>query len=133
MPVSYIIGKNRKLVVSTARGTVTFLEVIELLSRLKRDPNFSPQYGHLVDHADVNEFARTVQEVELLAKCHVFSASSQWAFVAPKDSALELAQEFDSNLNMAGAPKALAFRDREEAMRWFGYLEEKGDRDASRR
>ena len=120
MSVSYVIDKKRKLVVSTARGAVTYLEVVELLSRLKKDPDFSPEYGHLVDHTEVTEFARTVQEVELLSKWRVFSPSSQWAFVAPGDIAVQLAQEFNSYERMPGAPKALAFRDKETALRWLG-------------
>ena len=130
--MSYIIDKKRKLVVSTARGSVTYLEVIELLGRLKKDPDFSPAYGHLVDHTEVTEFARTVQEVGLLATGHIFSPLSQWAFVAPGDLALELTREFNSLQNKPGAPKALAFRDTEVALRWFGYGEE-DDKDTARR
>jgi len=119
MPVSYIIDKERELVVSTARGALAYLEIIEHLSRLKKDPGFRPEYGHLVDHTEVTEFARTVQEIELLAKWHIFSPSSQWAFVAPNDVAAGLAREFDSYRSLAGAPKALAFRNKEDALRWF--------------
>jgi hypothetical protein len=129
MSVSYIIDKKRKLVVTTARGSVTYLEVIDLLGRLKKDPSFSPRYGHLVDHTEVNEFTRTVQEIELLAKWRVFSASSQWAFVAPNKEASELAREFDSHLNLLGAPKALAFHDKEEALRWFPCVEQESEGD----
>ena len=123
MPVAYIIDKKRKLVVTTARGAVTYREVIDVLAQLKRDPGFVPTYGHVVDHTEAAEFARTVQEVELLAKWHVFSPSSQWAFVAPSYVAVELAQEFNSHQRVPGAPKALAFRDKETALRWLGFVE----------
>ena len=119
MPESYTIDKERRLVLSTARGALSFHDASEHLSQLEKDADFAAEYGHLFDFTEVARFSLDANDIKMLAGRRVFSASPRRAFVAPSDLAYGLARQLESYFDMAGVPNARAFRDRPEALRWL--------------
>ena len=119
MSMAYIVDKDRKLVLSTARGILSYHDAFECLDRLERDPDFSPSFGHLCDYTRVVAFALSGDEIELLTTRRVFSTTSRWAFVASSQLACGLARAFESYLGIAGFQQARVLDNKEEALRWL--------------
>lgn len=119
MSMSYVVDKNQKLVLSTARGILSYRDAYDCLVRLEQDPDFSPAYSHLCDYSKVFAFALSEYEMQLLAARRVFSTSSRWAFVASNQLAFGLARAFESSLEGAGIRQAKVLNTKEEALRWL--------------
>src|SRR5690348_9047487 len=81
MPVEYSIDRDRRLVISTARGAVTLAEVKSHQERLLSDPGFDPAFDQLVDASQMRELLVPAGEGFKLASRSVFAETSRRAVV----------------------------------------------------
>ena len=82
MPIGYVIAKERRLVITTASGRVTFSEFQSYHDGLVKDPDFRPEFDQLVDGTAIGLLDITIEEAKAIADRKVFSSGSRRAFVA---------------------------------------------------
>lgn len=125
MPCSYVIDRNKRLVITTARDRITFAEVMEHQDRLRADPAFNPDFNQLVDATEVTEVDATVDEVKRVANRRIFSPSSRRAFVATNPDVFGVGRLLGAHLAMGRSPQQVnIFYDLPSALRWLGLNED---------
>jgi len=83
MPYSYRIEKRPGLVISTARGQVTYAEIRDHQDQLLLDCDFDPAFNQLIDGSRTTALAISSEEARLIASHRIFSAQSRRAYVSP--------------------------------------------------
>lgn len=122
MPVTYVIDKRRRLVLSTVSGVVTFAEAKAHQDRLKKDPDFVPEFNQLLDATEVTALAISTEEAKIIARnSPFFSSSSRRAWIAPNAFLFGMARLIGTYREIAGGQEQFrVFYDRNEASRWLG-------------
>jgi hypothetical protein len=120
VPADYVIDKQRRLVITTASGVLTFHDCLQHQDRLIKDPEFDPTYNQLLDFLEVTRIQIDETTLRFLMVRHVFSNQSRRAVVGSgtpfeefAKAAIRLRKEY------LGAESASIFSDREEALRWL--------------
>jgi hypothetical protein len=62
MAVSYVIDKKRRLVVTTCRDHLTFAQLQACQAQLLNDPDFNPDFKHLIDTTGITLMDVSVDE-----------------------------------------------------------------------
>jgi hypothetical protein len=117
MPVDYVIDKERRLVITTGEGRVTFDEARDHQNRLLNDPNFDLSFNQLIDLTAVTHFDLSTSDAIAIARRSVFAKTSRRALVASDPlifGMLRLAEAYHE-----GLAETHAFRDRESALKWL--------------
>lgn len=83
MPGFCKIGKERRLVLSSASAVFSRADAAGHTERLLNDPDFDPSYSQIADFTQVTEIDLSVQDIHELAQKSIFSARSRRAFIAP--------------------------------------------------
>jgi hypothetical protein len=86
LPVSYVIERDSRLVVTTGVGHVTFEEVKRHQDLLLADPGFDPRFNQLIDATAMTQFDVSADEARQIAERRIFSPASRRAFLASKPS-----------------------------------------------
>jgi hypothetical protein len=119
MPASYKIDKERRIIFSSAEGTLTEEDLREHQRSVLADPDFEPTLAQLWDFRAVEELDVPNAAVGDLARSRSYAAGTKRAFVAPRDVQYGLARMFQM-LHEAAAEDIQIFRDIEEAKDWLG-------------
>jgi hypothetical protein len=120
MPCSYVIDKDRRLVVSILAGVFTVEDGRQHQQALSSDPDFNSEYCQLLDLTSVEEFAFDSAWVRQVAQHSVFSPRSRRAFLVNSAVAFGLTRMYGSYREVAGGEQPFRiFEDRDEAMRWL--------------
>jgi hypothetical protein len=120
MPVSYVIDKKRRLVISTARDSVTFAEVNAHQNRLLSDPDFNPEFNQFLDGTGMTNWLLSFHEVGTAATRRLFSPTSKRAFVLPSPPSLGISRVFEGFNGMwQEATRIVVFYDIPSALRWL--------------
>ncbi len=121
MPCSYVIDKERRLVISSAWDRITFDEVKSHQDQLKADPAFDPNFNQLVDASAVTGVDATTDEVKRIASRRIFSSTSRRAFVATNPDVFGMGRLFGAYLGMGRVPQQVqVFYDLASALKWLG-------------
>ena len=120
MPAKYRIDKSLGVVFTTVRGVFTGQDVLTHGQRLLDDPDFDPNYNHLIDLRDVIEIGISPHEMEsITTHKHIFSQKSRRAIVAETDFKFAMSRMYEILSNIESGPIEV-FRDMAEARRWLG-------------
>jgi hypothetical protein len=117
-----MIHSQRRLVVTTGEGHVTFTEVRRHQDLLLADPAFDPQFNQLIDATTMTWFDVSAEEARQIAEQRMFSPVSRRAFLASKPSIfgigrlMQVYQERHTPVHV--------FSDRQSALTWLGIDEE---------
>jgi len=121
MPCSYVIDKEKRLVISSAWDRVSFAEVINHQDQLKADPAFNPAFNQLVDASAVTGIDASVEEVKKAANRRIFSAEARRAFVATRPEVFGVGRLLGAHLGMGRVPQQVGvFYDMPSALKWLG-------------
>lgn len=122
MPVKYVIDKERRPVISTAWGRVTFAEARAHQERLRGDPDFHPEFNQFLDATAVTALDISSEEAKTIGRNSPhFSASSRRAWVAASALLFGMGRMIGIYREMAGgAEQFRVFNDREQALKWLG-------------
>ena len=127
MPFSYVVYKDRRLVISTGSGLVTWSEIKARQDETQTDPNFDPEFNQIVDLRTVTGFVMTPDETRLLAQRHIFSADSKRAFVAPDPSVFGVGRMWGTFTELSESPSDVrVFYDLPSALKWLGIEDHSG-------
>src|SRR5262249_35473988 len=84
MKVNYSIDKHRRLIVTTAEGSVMFDDIKGHRDRLLVDLDFDASFDQLIDTTPASDVDISADEARILASRRVLSSKSLRAFVATK-------------------------------------------------
>ncbi len=120
MPHSYVIDRERRLVVTTGWGEFTLETVLEHQSALSKDPAFDPSLSQLLDLSKVTKVTIKSGEIRTAAARGIFAAGSRRAIVVPSPELFGLARMFATYRELYGGGEDLqVFTDKEEALHWL--------------
>ena len=121
MPVGYTIDNERRLVITTGSGCVTFAEVKAQYDQILSDPAFNPEFNQLIDGTAITTLDLSVDEVRTIVQRKVFSPTSRRALVATLPAIfgiLRMAGTYHEVTNVAPA-KICVFHDMASASQWL--------------
>jgi len=120
MPLTCVIDKQRRLVTSTATGTLSYSDIAAHQDRLKNDPDFNSGFDQLFDGTRVTKIALTVEEIQTVARQRVFAAGSRQAFATSSEFAYGMARMFEICRETAGTGRLMrVFNSLEAAQEWL--------------
>ena len=120
MPLSFAIDKQRRLVISTASGTVTYSEIAAHQVGLKNHPDFDPSFDQLIDGTAVTKVALTVDEIRTVARQRIFGPDSRQAIATSSDFAYGMARMFELYREASGSGRPVrVFSSLEPAQEWL--------------
>lgn len=120
MPVRYVIDSERRLVVSTASGRVTFDEFKAHQDQLSSDPAFSADFNQLLDGTEVTGLDLSTDEVIKMTRRRVFSPASKRAFVAPQPAIFGVARMAEVYHEISKSSSQIrVFHDLPSALNWL--------------
>jgi hypothetical protein len=118
MPFRYEIDRARRVVLSTAMGTVTDEELQTHMRGLAADPNFDPTYRQLVDLRDVSKVDVTSGGLRALGRSNPWKAPTRRAVVCERDVVFGLARMYEL-LTGDDPHEVRVFREISEALDWL--------------
>ncbi len=121
MPCTYVIDKQRRLVLTKAWGLVTAAEVIAHQTQLRGDADFDRTFFQLFDASGVTKLDHDQRDVQLLAAREMFSAESRRAFVAGNEVVFGIGRMFEIYRELSGVGEQVRiFQDMNAALQWLG-------------
>jgi len=118
MPLRYVIDKERRLVISTARDRVTFAEIKAHQDQLLQDSEFDPEFNQLIDTTAVTVLDVSVEEAKTLARRRMFSQTSRRAFLAVSPSIFGMGRLMEVYHHEQS--QIYVFYDLRSALKWLG-------------
>jgi hypothetical protein len=118
MPASYQIDKARRLVISTASGSLTAADILAHQRKLLGDSNFDPDCSQIVDCTAVTGIDLSPDDVREVTAATIFSAHSRRAVLVATDEQSGFASMFKIMREAQGEYGIRVFRDRAEALSW---------------
>jgi len=120
MPASYVIDKERGLVISKATGMFTGADAEAHQKALLADENFQSSFHQLLDLSGMSQLVLSSHWVKQLAERSIFSEKSRRAFLVSGQLPIGMSRMFATYREIAGGREQIKiFEDREEAMRWL--------------
>ena len=120
MPIDYIIHKDRRLVITTMVGHVTFAEFQAYHNRLLNDPAFDPKFNQLMDATGITQADLTIEEGKAITERKTFASTSRRAFVATSRDAIGLIRLSQNHLSKLGTASLIRlFSDVPSAVKWL--------------
>jgi hypothetical protein len=121
MPCSYVIDKEKRLVISSAWDRVTFAEMMNHQDQLKADPAFNQDFNQLVDATAVTGLDASIDEIKRIANRRIFSSTALRAFVATRPDIFGVGRLLGAHLEMGRVPQQVhIFYDMPSALKWLG-------------
>jgi hypothetical protein len=121
MPFSYVVYKDRNLVISTGSARVTWREIKARQDQTKTDPDFNPEFNQIVDLRAVTGFDMTSEEAGALASRMIFSSTSKRAFIAAKPAVFGVGRMWQIFTELSDNPSQIrVFYDLPSALKWLG-------------
>jgi hypothetical protein len=125
MPCNYTIHRDKRLVVTTASGVLTFAEAMALEDKMYEDPAFDPTFLHLIDATGITRTEISASEISVLARRNRFSPKARKALVVNTTLLFGLARMFEAYLRLSGTTESVSvFKDRNKALDWLGITDE---------
>lgn len=122
MPSTYEIFKDLRLVIVTTSGPANSQEIIEMLTHMYADPDFSSAYDYLWDARGRTE-PFSIQDTKK-TESHVVKYKGtdrpKRAFLVSKDVDYGMGRVYESLRHSRSDVDIEIFRDREEALKWLG-------------
>jgi len=119
VPVSYMIDKKHRLILTIGDGSVTVSEIRNHQDRLLSDPDFDPAFNQLIDVTTATRFDMSVDEAKQVALRPIVSPKSKRAFVASKPDIYGMGRLMQ--VHHEPFAEAQVFRDRKSALKWLGF------------
>ncbi len=121
MPYRYTIYPERKLVITTGWGCVTFAEMLAHQEQLASDPRFNPEFNQLVDATAVTGSDVSVEEAKRIVNRKVFSSTARRAFLGSGLSVLAAGRLMQAFSHVSkGREQISVFHERDAALKWLG-------------
>jgi len=122
MPTDYVIDAEHRAVFTLGLGTLSILDLLDSMTRLLADPEFSPSFDHIADfrRVDIDTPRLSSADIRSLATRTVFGASSRRAFIIGPSAAFDLARLYATQRGAEGETNVRTVANLEEAAQWTG-------------
>lgn len=121
MPFTYVVYKDRSLVISTGSDRVTWEEIRIRQDQTKTDPDFNPEFNQIVDLRAVTGIDMTSEQARGLAQRMIFSSTSKRAFVAGEPAVFGMGRMWQILSELSGNQSRIRiFSDLSSALEWLG-------------
>jgi hypothetical protein len=121
MPCSYVIDKERRLVVTDGSGPLTAAEMRAHDDQLRSDPDFHPEFNQLVDGTKISRIEGASAELRRVAGRSPFSSGSRRAFVSHRGFIFGMQRMFTTHVELSKTPSNVCvFHDFPSALKWLG-------------
>jgi hypothetical protein len=127
MKVKHSIDKQRRLVLTTAEGCVTFDDVTEHQDRLLADPDFDLNFDQLIDMTNVTTLDVSADGARMIAHRRIFSPKSRRAIVATKPHIFGMGRMMEIYHEDVEYAEVEVFHSIDEALKWLQRKEESAD------
>src|SRR5438552_2300911 len=122
MPVAYQIDINGHIVSTRGFGDVFDKELLQHNEDLKADPNFDPNFNHLLDFTEVTNNDVKSETIYEIARNIIFNLISHRAIIIKPDLQYGLARMFQ-NMRELEDKNIRIFLDINEAKKWLGLVD----------
>lgn len=119
MPAFYKIDKQRRFVLSTLSGEITYAEALAHQRNLSADPDFDPAFSHIADFTYASLARISSEEMIKFAQRSIFSPDARRAAILPNLADYELGRMYETLRGLEGQSGIRAFRTLEEALDWI--------------
>jgi hypothetical protein len=127
LPFSYVVYKDRKLVISTGTGRVTCEEIRFRQDQTQTDPEFDPDFNQIVDLRAATAIDGSIDEFKVLASRKVFSPQSRRAFLASSPAVFGMGRLWEAQTEISQNTSHIrVFYDVASAMEWLGMKDAAG-------
>lgn len=120
MPLSYEIDEEHRLVITTARETVSAEEAIQLQHDIRNDTRVNADFFHLVDLTRITSVGIDRTSMTELTARQSFATSRRAFVVGSNRLAYGMARMFITLRRATGEEQMQVFTDRHEALQWLG-------------
>jgi hypothetical protein len=120
MPLSYEIDEEHRLVITTAWGTVSAEEAIQLQHDIRNDTRLNADFFHLVDLTRLTSVDIDMTTMAELAARQSFATSRRAFVVGSNKLAHGMARMFIALRRATGEEQMQVFAERNEALLWLG-------------
>jgi len=121
MPIRYTIDTARRVVVSTGKDRLTYVEVRDHQDRLIVDRRFDPTFNQLIDLTTLTDLAISTEEAQKIATRRLFSPTSRRAYVAIRPHIFGIGRLMQAHHDLAGRKSEVEiFDDLDQAKKWLG-------------
>jgi hypothetical protein len=114
------IDKQRRLILTTGEGCVTFDDIKGHQDRLLVDPDFDASFDQLIDMTRATKLDISPHEARALAERRVVSPGSRRAFVATEPHIFGLGRMMGIYVERLESADAQVFYSIDEALMWLG-------------
>lgn len=118
MPAFYKIDKQRRFVLSTVSGELTYAEALAHQRSLSADRDFDPAFSHIADFTYASLAKISSEEMLKFAQRSIFSPDARRALIIPNSADYELGRMYETLRGLDGQSGVRAFRTLEEALDW---------------
>jgi len=122
MAFSFRIDTKHRLVLFKARGSFSSEDMLTCVEKVVSDPDFKPDFDHLVDLRDVTNFMSSADDVKVRARRDHNSRklnASRIAIVSSSDIVFGMSRMYEILMDDADVT-VRAFRNMDEATSWLG-------------
>ena len=121
MPYRCVIDTQRRVIVSTLCGRVTFAEATTLQNEMTNHPDFNPEFDRLIDATAVTVLDLSMIEAAVIASRRLFTSPSRCAIAATNPAIFGMGRLMQAQHAMAGGKEPICvFYDLAAAMQWLG-------------
>jgi hypothetical protein len=118
MPFTYTIDRESRIVYSLFSGIFTDTDVWQLIDRLRKDPEYDPDFDELIDCSAVTENRVTAGTLGAVES----SSKPRRAVVAPSNANYGVSRMFQT---LQSKQKIEVFRTLAQAEEWLGLGQER--------
>ena len=118
MPASYKIDKENRWVHSVYWGVFSRADLVSIVERGLKDPDFDPSFGEIADLTEVTQVEVSGDDIREIAQKNIFSPLSRRAIVVPNDVLFGLARMYEILRELQGESGIRVFRTLDEALDW---------------
>lgn len=118
MAMRYHIDPASHCVWSQASGTIENDDLLLHIHKLKKDPDFRPEYDHILDLTQITDNRLSQAVLQESGRINAFSAQSRRAVIASQDEVFDFIKSLDQT-DLPVSPALRAFRNEAEALNWL--------------
>jgi hypothetical protein len=132
MRVRYSIDKQRRLILTTAEGALTFDDIKGHQDLLLADPDFDASFDQLIDATNALRFGISADEARILAERRIVTPESRRAFVATEPHIFGLARMMEIYREGREYAEVHVFYSMDEALKWLEKGKEENHENLTR-
>jgi hypothetical protein len=127
MSIRNVINKEKRLILTTGEGIITFADMRASQEEILADPNYNPAFNQLIDGRKVTQVSLTEEQAWILARRCMVSKTSRRAVVASSPAIFGVGRLMEVHHEFSTGVQVEVFGDLAAAMQWLESEQEQPD------